>query len=184
MCQQDFLRGECDGGLRIFAAASNGARMESDLPAEALDLAQAAPTPEAENTPLPTPEETAWALANLAARDALAKEFPDALKEGSELAEACREELAYLREAQSPLADDPEAEYKVAKRMARMMGLANRPACEKQVRRAVRPMPTLGAPVESAATTLERRMAGAKSTGEMLELMREVGTPFEALLKR
>jgi len=51
-------------------------------------------------------------------------------------------------------------------------------------RRSVRPMPTRGAPVESPVTTLERRVSGAKSAGEMLELMREIGTPFEALLKR
>ena len=124
-------------------------------------------------------------MARATAREALAREFPDALREGSELATACREELEYLRAAQSPLAEDAEAELKIAKRMARMIGYSNRPACAKQPpRRTVRPMPTFGAPMESAATLLERRMAGAKSTGEMLELMREVGTPLEVLLKR
>ena len=131
------------------------------------------------------------------ARDSVALEFPDALSEGTELFEACQEELAYLREAKSPLADDPRAEYKIARRMSRVLGYAQRgavrepevpavpvkPAAAPQ-RRSVRPMPTGGAPVESPATTLERRVAGAKSTGEMLELMREIGTPFEALLKR
>ena len=51
-------------------------------------------------------------------------------------------------------------------------------------RRSVRPVPAGGSPVEAPATTLERRVAGVRSTGEMLELMREIGTPFEALLKR
>ena len=160
--------------------------MEPDLAAEA-SLTQAAPLPDAEIThdQPATPEEAAWSLAHAASREVLAKEFPDALNPGSELAEACREELAYLREAQSPLAEDPEAEYKIAKRMARMIGYSNRPACGKAApRRSVRPMPTFGAPIESPATALERRMAGAKSTGEMLELMREVGTPLEVLLKR
>ena len=126
------------------------------------------------------------------ARESVAREFPEALAEGSELYEACQEELAYLREAQSPLADDPLAEYKIARRMARVLGLSRRaPVAEPPAapaksapRRKVRPMPAGNAPVESPATTLERRVSGAKSTGEMLELMREIGTPFEALLKR
>ena len=131
------------------------------------------------------------------ARESVARDFPDALKEGSELFDACQEEMAYLLDANSPLASDPQAEYKIARRMARVLGYAQRgavrelevpaapvkPAAALQ-RRSVRPMPTGGAPVESPATTLERRVAGAKSTGEMLELMREIGTPFEALLKR
>lgn len=137
-------------------------------------------------------EEAARAEARKQARQAVAREFPEALAEGSELAEACREELAYLREAQSPLADDPQAEYKIARRMARVMGVAQRAAVQEPPaapakaapRRSVRPMPTGGAPVESPATALERRVSGAKSTGDMLELMREIGTPFEALLKR
>lgn len=142
-------------------------------------------------------EEAQRAEARRQARQALEREFPEALVQGSELAEACREELAYLREARSPLADDPQAEYKIARRMARVMGLGRTPvaaAAPQEVqaskpvaapaRRSVRPMPTGGAPVESPATALERRVAGAKSTGDMLELMREIGTPFEALLKR
>jgi hypothetical protein len=127
------------------------------------------------------------AAARKQARDSVAKEFPEALAQGSELYEACREELAYLREANSPLANDPQAEYKIARRMARVLGLSQRPAAPAKnapQRRSVRPMPTGGAPVESPVTTLERRVSGAKSSGDMLELMREIGTPFEALLKR
>jgi len=129
------------------------------------------------------------------ARESVSREFPDALAEGTELFEACREELAYLREANSPLAEDPQAEYKIARRMARVLGYSQRAAVQEApvvpaksaavpARRTVRPMPTGGAPVESPVTALERRVSGAKSTGEMLELMREIGTPFEALLKR
>ncbi len=51
-------------------------------------------------------------------------------------------------------------------------------------RRSVRPVPAGGSPVEAPITTLERRVSSVRSTGEMLELMREIGTPFEALLKR
>lgn len=121
------------------------------------------------------------------ARKALEREFPEALTPGSELSEACREELEYLREAQSPLADDPQAEYKIARRMARLLGAGQRSAPEPQKsapRRKVRPVPAGNVPAEPPATTLERRVAGAKSTGEMLDLMREIGTPFEALLRR
>ena len=128
------------------------------------------------------------------ARESVAREFPDALTEGTELFEACREEMAYLREANSPLADDPQAEFKIARRMARVLGFSQRGAVQESAvapakntvaqRRTIRPMPTGGVPVESPVTTLERRVSGAKSTGEMLELMREIGTPFEALLKR
>ena len=129
------------------------------------------------------------------AHELVAREFPEALKEGSELYEACQEEMAYLLDANSPLASDPQAELKIARRMVRMLGYSQRaaapeapPAPAKQAaqspRRSVRPMPTGGAPVESPVAALERRVSGAKSTGEMLELMREIGTPFEALLKR
>jgi len=101
----------------------------------------------------------------------------------------------YLLDANSPLASDPQAELKIARRMARVLGYSKRAAVVEAPpvpakaatpppRRSVRPMPTGGAPVESPVTTLERRVSGAKSTGEMLELMREIGTPFEALLKR
>jgi hypothetical protein len=128
-------------------------------------------------------------------REQVARGFPEALKEGSELFEACQEEMAYLLESNSPLASDPQAELKIARRMARLLGYSQRAAVVEAAplpaktpapaqRRSVRPMPTGGAPVESPATTLERRVAGAKSTGEMLELMREIGTPFEALLRR
>ncbi|MDD5349896.1 MAG: hypothetical protein PHQ12_06770 [Chthoniobacteraceae bacterium] len=132
--------------------------------------------------------EAELAAARSEARQAVAREFPEALAEGSELFEACREELEYLREAQSPLAEDPQAEYKIARRMARMLGHAQRPPVPETPkaapRRKIRPMPAGNAPVEPPATTLERRVAGAKSTGDMLELMREIGTPFEALLRR
>ena len=138
--------------------------------------------------------EAAQAAERKQARDLVAREFPEALTEGTELFEACREELAYLCEAQSALASDPQAELKIARRMARMLGYSKRAAVGEAPpvptkaavppRRSVRPMPTGGAPVESPVTTLERRVSGAKSTGEMLELMREIGTPFEALLKR
>ena len=129
------------------------------------------------------------------ARESVAREFPEALKEGSELFEACQEEMAYLLDANSPLASDPQAELKIARRMARVLGYSKRAAVQETQpvaakpatpppRRSVRPMPTKGAPAESPATTLERRVSGAKSTGEMLELMREIGTPFEALLRK
>jgi len=128
-------------------------------------------------------EETAARNEALAA---LEREFPEALVEGSELFVACREELEYLREAQSPLADDPQAEYKIARRMTRLLPKrAPVPEPAKPApRRKVRPLPAGNAPVDSVETTLERRLAGAKSTGQMLELMREIGTPFEALLRR
>ena len=140
-------------------------------------------------------EAVAEAAERKQARESVAREFPEALKEGSELFEACQEEMAYLLDANSPLASDPQAEYKIARRMARVLGYSQRAAAQEAPpapaksatpapRRSVRPMPTGGAPVESPVTTLERRVSGAKSTGEMLELMREIGTPFEALLKR
>lgn len=161
--------------------ATEGLVME-DEPAEAATLEVDATT------------EAAQAAQRKQAKESLAREFPDALAEGTELFEACREELAYLREANSPLATDPQAEYKIARRMARMLGYGQRAAVQESPvapaktmlapRRTVRPMPTGGAPVESPVTALERRVSGAKSTGEMLELMREIGTPFEALLKR
>jgi hypothetical protein len=133
------------------------------------------------------PEDAEFAEARQKAREALRRDFPDALAEGSELATACREELEYLREAGSPLADDPQAEYKIARRMARLAGMGARKAAQEKpvkARRTVRPIPNGGAPVESPATALERRVAGAKSTSDMLGLLREIGTPFEALLKR
>ena len=136
-------------------------------------------------------QEEELAAARKQARESVAREFPEALVQGSELYDACREELAYLREANSPLANDPQAEYKIARRMARVLGFSQRPAVSAPAknssspqRRSVRPMPTGGAPVESPLTTMERRVSGAKSPGDMLELMREIGTPFEALLKR
>jgi hypothetical protein len=189
--------------------------MEPDVAPEGVDTVQAAPIAGAENelereksvllermdgeeavgeeAPENTDDEQAALdeMARKQARESMAREFPEALVQGSELFEACREELAYLREANSPLANDPQAEYKIARRMARMMGVpqhAAAPAPAKNPpasqRRSVRPMPTGGAPVESPLTTLERRVSGANSTGDMLELMREIGTPFEALLKR
>jgi len=147
-------------------------------------------TPESSNTATAANE----AAERKQARESVAREFPEALAEGSELFEACQEEMAYLLDANSPLASDPQAEYKIARRMARVLGYSQRAAVQEAPhvpaknaaapRRSVRPMPTRGAPVESPVTTLERRVSGAKSAGEMLELMREIGTPFEALLKR
>jgi len=196
----------CDscGWLRMVSS------MEPDVAPEAVDTMQAAPVAGADNQlereksaildRMEGDDERGEALvveeeaadeeqedAHKQALESVAREFPDALTVGSELYEACREELAYLRETKSPLADDPLAEYKIARRMSRVMGLSQRPATPAKnapQRRSVRPMPTGGAPVESPVTTLERRVSGAKSSGDMLELMREIGTPFEALLKR
>jgi hypothetical protein len=111
------------------------------------------------------------------------------------------------------LVSEPHAYYTVARRMARSLGYkvgdgkgaalsgvqrgvrdapvpqvasASEPATRTYApfqRRSVRPVAIGGAPVESAATTLERRLAGAKSSGAMLELMGEIGTPFASLLK-
>jgi len=152
-----------------------------------------APQPEADPAATAA-NEAAQAAEHQRAHETVAREFPEALVEGSELYEACQEEMAYLLDAHSPLASDPQAELKIARRMARVLGYSKRAAVADAPvapvkpaaapRRSVRPMPTGGAPVESPATTLERRVSGAKSTGEMLDLMREIGTPFEALLKR
>ena len=82
------------------------------------------------------------------ARESVARDFPDALKEGSELFDACQEEMAYLLDANSPLASDPQAEYKIARRMARVLGYAQRGA--------VRELEVPAAPVKPAAA-LQRR---------------------------
>ncbi len=111
--------------------------------------------------------------------------------------------MAYLREANSPLIHDPQACYKVARRLARALGyqrrsaegIASQPEASGSVhhsnqsagvqpRRTARPVPAGGSPVEGPLPALERRVSGARSTSEMLELMREIGTPFEALLKK
>jgi hypothetical protein len=121
------------------------------------------------------------------AQAALAEDFPDALTPGTELYEACREELNYLRESNSPLIQDPQAPYKVARRLARTLGIqkaSTSPAASIMPRRSVRPVPAGGTPVEAPAAVLERRLAGARSQGAMLELMREIGTPFEALMQK
>ncbi len=153
------------------------------------DEAAAPPEPAPEAVETKAAEDPALAEARRKVRDAVGRDFPEALAEGSDLAAACREELEYLREAGSPLADDPEAEYKIARRMSRLLGKGGRaaapePAPKAAAHRSVRPIPAGGTPVESPATALERRVAGAKSTGDMLSLLREIGTPFEALLKR
>lgn len=121
--------------------------------------------------------------AEAAVQAAVGDEFPDALTPGTELHDACAEELAYLRESNSPMINDPQVQYKVARRMARVLGY-RRPTEAVAPRRTVRPVPTGGSPVEPPLATLERRVAGAKSPDAMLELMREIGTPFEALLRR
>lgn len=113
------------------------------------------------------------------AEAALLEEYPDALTPGTELFEACREELRYLEEAKSPLVRDPQVLYKVARRFARTLGLEKSPS-----RRRARPVPANAAPLETPVAALERKLSGARSTSAMLELMREIGTPFEALLKR
>ena len=150
---------------------------------------------EPEPAPAVAADAAAEAVERKQAHESVARDFPEALTEGTELYEACQEEMAYLLDANSPLASDPQAELKIARRMARVLGYSKRAAVAEAPtvpalpappppRRCVRPMPTGGAPGESPVTTLERRVSGAKSTGEMLELMREIGTPFEALLKR
>ncbi len=121
------------------------------------------------------------AEAEVRARQRVAEEFPDALVPGTELHEAVAEEMAYLRAANSPLLEDPQVEYKVARRLARMMGWRTPEAVSK---RTVRPVPTGGTVVDSPALSLERRMAAARTPGAMLELMREIGTPIEALLRK
>lgn len=122
------------------------------------------------------------------AKAALELEFPDATTPGTELYEACREELEYLQASNSPLVHDPQAHYKVARRLARALGIgrpaAPSPAPIAAARRSVRPVPAGGVPVEAPAAALERRLATAHSQGAMLELMREIGTPFEALLSK
>ncbi len=125
-------------------------------------------------------------LAEAAAQEAIEEEYPEALAPGTELAEAYREEMAYLRESGSPLLNDPRAPYKVVRRLARVLGVADRAGkAEAHLpRRTVRPVPVGGLPVEAPMATLERRVSDAKSPGAMLDLMREIGTPFEALLKR
>ena len=128
------------------------------------------------------------------AQAALAEEFPDALTPGSDLHDACIEEAAYLRDINSPLIHDPQLHYKVARRMARVFGLRQATTPESAPvlapknaamppKRTVRPVPAGGMPAEPPMTTLERRVSEARSSGAMLDLMREFGTPFEALLK-
>ena len=119
------------------------------------------------------------------AHDALREEFPEAATPGSDFYEACQEELAYLRESGSPLADDPQVEYKVARRLSRTLGYRRATAPETAApKRTFRPLPAGGTPIPPPQATMERRIAGAHSPDAMLELMRELGTPFEALLPK
>ena len=151
--------------------------------------------------------------AEAVAQAAVAEEYPDALTPGTELYEACAEEVAYLRQAKSPLVDDPQLQYKIARRMARALGYealnimnkksdqkmdcppatragglenVSQPAAKSGVapKRSVRPVPAGGSPVETPVSTLQRRVSEARSSDSMLALMREIGTPFEALLKK
>ncbi|HWL52117.1 MAG TPA: hypothetical protein VNQ90_06770 [Chthoniobacteraceae bacterium] len=116
---------------------------------------------------------------------ALEAEFPEALTPGSELYEACREELAYLQESGNPLSRDPGVAYKVARRLARTLGYPRRTeAAPAPAVRTARPVPTGGAPLEVPVMAVERRVAEARSPDAMLHLMRELGTPFEALLQK
>lgn len=122
-------------------------------------------------------------------QEALAAEFPEALVPGTELHEACQEEMAYLREIGSPLKDDPAAAYKVARRLARLFGRRGEGAAAPATtmgpppKRTMRPLPVGGVPVETPLVALERRVSGANSSGAMLDLMREYGTPIEALMR-
>lgn len=121
------------------------------------------------------------AEAEARARQRIAEEFPEALVPGTELNEAVAEEMSYLRAAKSPLLDDPQVEYKVARRLARVLGWR---APEVPMKRTVRPVPVGGATVDTPVLALERKMASARTSGAMLELMREIGTPIEALLRK
>ena len=129
------------------------------------------------------------------AKATLAEEFPDALTPGTELHDACVEEQNYLRDSNSPLIRDPQFEYKVARRMARVLGLRRSAGSEGPAsaapkapagtpKRTVRPLPAGGMAAEPPASPFLRRMAYARSTSAMLDLMREFGTPFEVLLKQ
>lgn len=129
---------------------------------------------------------------------AVGEEFPEALVPGTELYEAVHEELGYLKESKSPLLNDPYVQYKVARRMARTLGYrptragaavvnqggGSRPiAAGPMAVRSVRPVPVRSVTMEDPATSIERRVASASSSSAMLELMRELGTPVERLLK-
>lgn len=125
------------------------------------------------------------AEAEMQAKQGVVDEFPDAVTPGTELHEAFAEEMAYLRESNSPLVQDPQVEYKVARRLARVMGWRQAaPEVALVPKRTVRPVPVGGGAVEVPAVAMERRLAGARSPGAMLELMREIGTPIEALLRK
>lgn len=119
------------------------------------------------------------------------EEYPEAFKDGTEFNQELSEEFEYLQGIQSPLLHDPNYPIRLSKRVARRLGYKKpdsapdpktlaKPASPAQ-KRSVRPVATGGTPVEAAATTLEQRIAGAKSADAMLELMRELGTPFEKL---
>jgi len=129
------------------------------------------------------------------AQAALSEEYPDALTPGTELHDACADELDYLREANSPLIRDPQVQYKIARRLARTLGYRKAamprenpaPASKNAgvvAKRTVRPLPAGGSAVEAPVMALERRVTEARSSDAMLSLMREFGTPFEALLKQ
>jgi len=133
----------------------------------------------------------------IASRDNIA--FPDAIQPGTELHEACVEEYQYLQAAGSPLVNDPQCAQKIVNRMVRLLGSkAGQGASSAQqanagaqlqpppvvAKRSVRPVPAGGNPVEAPVQTLERKVANARTTGEMLALMREFGTPIEALMRR
>jgi hypothetical protein len=126
--------------------------------------------------------------AEAVAQTVLAEEYPDAVTPGTELYEACAEELDYLRAAKSPLMEDPQVQYKVARRMARTLGVGKAASAEAKPavtpKRSVRPLPVGGTPIEPGPVTLERRVAQARSSHAMLELMREYGTPIEALMRK
>ena len=123
--------------------------------------------------------------------------LPEGCKPGTELYDACAEEYQYLCDSGSPLVNDPQCAQKIATRMARLLGnkpsavspakpgaVVQPPLPQVSPKRTVRPIPAGGNPVEAPVQTLERRVAGARTTGEMLALMKEYGTPIEALLKK
>ncbi len=125
-------------------------------------------------------------------------QYPDLGNPASELANACQEELQYLAATGSLLLEQPNFPLMVVRRMARSLGLkaasaATAPAGlqatppAKPARRGVRPVPTGGAPLEEPKQALDRRIEAALKSGskkEMEALLREAGTPFEALMKR
>lgn len=131
--------------------------------------------------------------------------FPDLAENGTPLREAVEEEIQYLVATKSPLLNQPDFPLVVARRMARSLGVkpagtagqstagASKPqngtpavvkntGANKPGSRGIRPLPAGGSPVE--LPSLEQRAAGAKTSAQMLELMKEFGTPIAELARR